>query len=96
MGLHGVIVSSWAISVHLIFNHLNTRNDYHLIRAWMKISYELPAATDRDYQVVGLSREKNKNFWLAEDAFNARYNRIMNVSLLVSCVVFSMQLFFVR
>ena len=62
----------------------------------MRISFEIPAKSERDYKVVGLSRKENKRFWAAEDEFNARFSKVTNVVLFVSCFVFPIQLFFVK
>ena len=93
MGFVGLILASWLLSVHICFNRLNARNDYHLFRVWMRISLEFLVETGI---VTGLSREKNRLFWEAEDRFNVRFSRILNVYLFVSCIVFPIQLFFVR
>ena len=96
IGLVGVILAFWLVSIHLCFNCLLTRNDNHLLKVWMRLSYEIPAKTDRDYQGFGLSAAKNKGFWEAEDDFNVRFSRILNCSMFISCFIFPVQLFFVR
>ena len=58
------------------------------------MSNELPVKSEKDYRTYGLSRSGNKKFWLAEDRFNHAYYCILNVVLLFSYVVFSMQIFF--
>lgn len=96
MSFVGVITSSWVFWVHFVFTCLNSRNDYHLIRVWMKMTYEIPAKNDEDYRVIGLSREKNKAFWLKEDALNAHYGLLRHFPFAGCAIVLVMQLFFYR
>lgn len=86
------VASSWLFWIHIIFNHVNTRNDYHLFRVWMKMSNE--TKREEDDRVIGLSRRENKKFWLAEDRFNHIYYRIVNFSLFFSYFIFGCQHFF--
>ena len=82
--------------LHYIFNYLNSKKGYYLIRKWMTMSYEIPARNDEDYDVIGLSRKENKTFWLAEDRLNHRYlGLLVNACLVVIAIVFDSQLFFV-
>lgn len=96
IGLYGAILASWLLCVHLCFTRVNARDNYYLYKLWMRISFEIPAKSERDYKVVGLSRKENKRFWAAEDEFNARFSKVTNVVLFVSCFVFPIQLFFVK
>lgn len=96
MGYVGVVSISWLFFIHYILNHVSTKHNYQLIQRWMKISGELPAKSKQDYEVVGLSREENQQFWLKEQAFMARYYRIMRLSFSASYVIFNVQLFFTR
>ena len=47
----------WALCFHFVFNYLNAKNDYRLMRFWMKLTLELPIRSDKDYKVMGLSRD---------------------------------------
>lgn len=62
----------------------------------MSMSYEIPAKSIADYEVIGLSREENKKFWTIEDKLNRRYlYGVVNGCLVVIAFVFDSQLFFV-
>ena len=63
---------------------------------WMQMTYEIPAKSDRDYQVIGLSWAENKQFWLKEKSENALWYRSMNYVLLVTNCIFSLQYTFVN
>lgn len=93
MFIFQVISASWLFWIHVIFNDVNSRNDYHLFRVWLKMSNELPVKSDRDYRTIGLSRVENKKFWMAEDRFNHLYYRLINVALPFICVIVSGQIF---
>ena len=58
------------------------------------MTYEIPAKTDEDYDVVGLPRDENKHFWIKEDEFNYQYSRILNIFIVISGLIFSTQHFF--
>ena len=58
------------------------------------MTYEIPARTDEDYNVIGLSQDENKKFWLKEDEFNYQYNRLYNIFLVLVCLILNSQLFF--
>lgn len=90
-----VVALYWMIQLHYTFNHQNARKDY-LFRWWMHITYEVPAKSESDYQVAGLSKEANKRFWLDEDRFNAIWYRVLNYSLVIFSCVINVQHFFVR
>lgn len=62
---------------------------------WMKITYEIPAKSDRDYRVIGLSRAQNKKFWTEEKRTNARWYRSMNYVLGLAYCIFNVQYTFV-
>ena len=76
--LAAFIVLSWVICLNVIFNHLNTRRDYHLYRRWMRLTLEIPAKKEDDYKTVGLSTEMNKKFWKAVEVFNYNWNLAVN------------------
>lgn len=86
----------WGPSYHLVFNHINARNDFRLLRFWMQLTLELPVKSDKDYQVAGLTQEENKKFWLTESRINHVWYRAMNWYVAIISVVYSSQLFFVR
>lgn len=89
-------MASWLFFIHVHFNYNHAKNDHHLIRRWMKITYEIPVKSEREYGIAGLSRKKTKQFFEKEDQFLASYHRIMNISLIASYGIFPAQLFFVR
>ena len=86
----------WALFFHFAFNYLNARDDYRLMRFWMKQTLELPVKNDRDYKVAGLSIEENKKFWLTENHINHIYFRVINGYICFVAFIFSSQLFFVK
>ena len=59
------------------------------------MSYEIPAKSDRDYQVFGLSRDENKKFWLDEKRTNERWYRSMNYVLFFYLNLLNLQFTFV-
>ena len=60
------------------------------------MTYEIPAiTTEQDYNVIGLSQEENKKFWLKEDEFNYRYNRLFNMFVVSASLIFNTQHFFI-
>ena len=95
MGFAGLIASSWLLCLHIVFHGL-AKNDYHLIRRWMAMTYELPVKSEKEYRIAGLSRKRTKQFFREEDEFLARFYRFMNISLFASYAVFPVQLFFVN
>ena len=54
---------------------------------WMKIT--------NHYKVIGLSRKKNQEFRSKEIRFHVLYLKFFNFFLLISCIIFNAQLFFV-
>ena len=60
----------------------------------MKLTQEIPAKSDRDYKVAGLSRAENKRFWLTEDLVFYYFHRVLGV-FLVLFVVMVESLFFI-
>lgn len=95
MGFIGLSGASWGLSLHLAFNYLNSKDDFHLFRVWMKASQELPVRSEEDYEVVGLPREENKAFWLTEKRLNSLWIKVSSSFIFLSCIVFSAQLFLV-
>ena len=81
------------MSLFLVFNYLNNKKQ-NLFLKWMKMTYEIPARTDEDYNVVGLSLEENKKFWLKEDEFNYQYNRLYKVLMITTSLILNSQHFF--
>lgn len=61
----------------------------------MKITFELPVKSEREYSIAGLSRKETKQFYEKEDRFLASYYRFMNIALIGSYAIFPVQLFFV-
>ena len=90
----GLFIMSWELSLFLNYNYLNN-NKQNLILKWMKITYEIPAKNDEDYNVIGLSKDENKQFWLKEDELNHRYNRLFNIYVVATCLIFNNQLLFI-
>lgn len=86
-----MIVSSWILSVHYIYNYVNAKNDYRLYIRWMQLTQEVPAKTDR---VAGLSRAENRSFWSAEKLLFYYFHRILAVFLVIFLVVVN-SLFFI-
>ena len=82
------------VSLHLVFNYLNAKNDYRLLRTWAIISQEMPAKKRR--QALACSKEENRLFWAAERKFNRIWVRTMNGFFVVLCVVFNLGLFLSR
>ena len=96
MAIATVIAGFWALGFHVVFNFLNTRRDYRLFKFWMKLTHELPAKSDSDYQVAGLSPEENKLFWSKERSVNRIWYRGMNCYIALTSFTYSSQLFFVK
>lgn len=63
---------------------------------WAKMTDEIPAKSDRDYQVVGLSRTENKKFWSKEKKENALWYRSMNYTLWLTACIVNLQYTFVK
>lgn len=61
----------------------------------MRITQELPARSEQDYEVIGLPREENKKFWQTEKRLNLLWLKVSSGFIGVSCLVFSGQLFLV-
>ena len=59
------------------------------------MTYEIPARSEKDWSVVGLSRKENKRFWQIENKVNHYWYRGINFTLLVGCFIFSVQFFMV-
>ena len=57
----------------------------------MKITNQFP-----NYEVIGLSKEENKKFWIKENEFFKKYLKFFNWLLAASCIVFNSHLFFVK
>lgn len=79
---------SWYSSLFFTFNFL-TEWRQHLLLRWSKITYEVAAKSEADFEVFGLSAEENKQFWLKEAKFNQHYQSGATIFLLNSCVLFS-------
>lgn len=62
----------------------------------MTITYGISAKSEKDYKVVGLSKEENKHFWVAEDQFNSTWYRVLNYSILIFSNAINVQFLFVR
>ena len=58
------------------------------------MTYELPAKSDEDYNVIGLSQDENKKFWLNEVDFNYQYNRVFNSFTVMACLALNSQLLY--
>ena len=89
-------MSVWLSLNQFSFSWLNAKHDYRLFKFWAKLTYEMPAKSDADYAVAGLSRKANKAFWMAEKRFNQIYFRVLNFALGVAYCVYSSQLLFVH
>ena len=61
----------------------------------MKLTYEIPVKSEREYRIAGLSRKRTKEFFEKEDKFLVHFNRLMNLALFASFGIFPAQLFFV-
>lgn len=90
------IVSSWLFAIHFQFNHVLAKDGYHLIRRWMRLTFEAPVKSEREYCIAGLSARKTKQFFEKENAFLVRHHQILNIGLFGCCFIFPLQLFFVR
>lgn len=95
MAFAGLAGGSWGLSLHWTFNYLNARNDFYFFRVWMRITQELPAKSEQDYEVNGLPREENKRFWQTEKRLNSLWLKVSSGFIGVSCIVFCGQLFLV-
>lgn len=95
MAVVGVLGMFWILMVHFVLNKLNARKDHFLVRKWMVLMNEMPGKRGENYQVVGLSAEENQKFWLIENYVNRLWFRMINLCLVVGCVVFCSQQFFI-
>lgn len=59
------------------------------------MTFEVPAKSDDDYEVIGLPKERNRKFWEMEQRINYVWYRVINVFLAFAVVVFNAQFFFV-
>lgn len=96
MGISSIISGLWSLSFHFVFNGLNAKNDYRLLKFWMKLTMELPVKSDEDYRVAGLSQDENKSFWLKEKHVNQVWNVFMNIYIACIGLTLSSQLFLVK
>ena len=62
----------------------------------MRLSYEIPVKSERNYRAVGLSTEENKRFWLVEDRFNQIYHHFLLFTIFIYCLAYNAPLFFGR
>ena len=85
----------WIIAMHVVFIHLNARNDHQLYKWWIKCTFEIPIHRDRDWQTPGLSRNKNREFWLNENRFNYYFFWTFYTSLFVFSFFYTIMLFVV-
>ena len=92
MGILGLVTSSWIISLFLVFNTLNAKDNFRLFFEWAKLTGEL--TSDRNYKVAGLSRAKYRKFLEAEDRFLDLWSKTLNWCLLAFSFVYN-ALFFV-
>lgn len=75
-------------TLNVLFNYTKAKNGDRMLIKWMKMTFEIPAKSDRDYKIIGLSWVENKKFWLNEKRTNARWYRLMNYLLcLAFCIV---------
>ena len=96
LSIASAMAGLWALFFHFVFNYLNAKNDYRLMRFWMKLTLELPVKSDQDYKVMGLSRKENKAFWTKENYFNRLWNRTLNCYIVCIGFTFSSLLFLVK
>lgn len=96
LGIAAVIAGAWSLSFHYVFNYLNARGDYRLFKFWMKLTQELPAKSDQDYRVAGLSKRENQTFWAKENHVNYVWYRVVNWYTFFMSSTFCIQLFFVK
>lgn len=100
MALAGIVFLSWVLFTHVSFVHSNAKNNYHSFYRWIKMTNEMPSngqmVAESEHQVVGLPPKENKRFWALEDKINSRYIRVMNASIVLSWLVFNVQLFLVN
>lgn len=85
----------WGAQSYFIFGYLNSKEEYRLFKCWMKLTLELPVRSDNDYQVAGLSKEENKNFWQTENWVNRLWFRTINWYTVVLNLIFCAGLFLV-
>lgn len=86
------ITCCWVISLFIVFNYLNGRNNYYLTFKWAKLAGELE--DERDYKVAGLSRTRNRQFLKSQDWLLCVWSWILNGSLFVFSFAYN-SLFFV-
>lgn len=81
-------------SIHWTFNYSN--RVHRLLLQWWQISGEIPPRRAvRNYEVVGISREENHKFWLAEKRLNYIWLRATICGNLLSTLIFSVQFFLI-
>ena len=94
--MQGLAAASWNLSLYVVFNHWNVRDDYYLYGQWMRLTQEIPAESNPNYKLVGLSKEENDKFWQTERWFNQIFYRSVNVFLSFIAIFISGLLFMVR
>ena len=62
----------------------------------MRLTQEIPAESDPNYKLVGLSKEENDKFWQTERWFNQIFYRSANCALAFFSIIISGLLFAVR
>lgn len=94
--MQALVLSSWMFFTHTSFSYLNAKKSFYLFKLYFKLTQELPAKSDRDYKVAGLSVEENKSFWRSEQRFNDRYYRFLGFALYGVYVVYCSVYFLIR
>ena len=87
-------MASWQFWIQWVFNYRNARDDHRRFRLWMAITSEMPPKNT--YKLVGLSREENRQFWLSEDALNYFWNKGVELTFVIFCLIFNLQHFLIR
>ena len=87
-----LFIRTWGIAHHVVFNHLNAKNDYYLFKQWMYLTQELPTS-DRPFAIT---KEENNQFWRTADWFNGLFVRLVNYSIVPLSTVIAVGLFVVH
>lgn len=80
----------WLIAMHIIFDHLNAKNDFELYKLWMKLTFEMPRQNERYWRLAGVSRTENRTFWLTQNRFNYYFHRVLYASLIAFSFLYNL------
>ena len=89
----GPTAGFWILNLLIAYRYLNN-NKEELIMFWLKMTGSVPI--DNKFQLAGISKQKNKAYWIKQNKFNALLSRLFHVYHGVICFIFTLPLYFMR